>query len=228
MVTVLRAALMGVAWALIVLAAAQAEDIKVGNRYREFAELSKGLGGIVLPLPESEWQVVTLNDSRITSVDYNIPIKTGGFLSLPLDKSKQQIKSFISYWIASTDSMHGGWKEPDVCSSADSYYTYKSKDNRRLTRVQCWSIKLHSVRAAQQLPPLMIGVTYFWSAGAKALHVTYFFNPETAGFAPLDATSWSKKGIGGDPKRAKYIDDLKTWAVGWQPKIDQGFAGKNP
>jgi hypothetical protein len=197
MVIALRAALSSLVALLVLADGAQGEEIKVGSRYRGSAELSKGLGGIVLPLPDGEWQVTTLKDSRATGVDYNIPTKTGGFVSLPIiDKNKQQIKSLISYWVASTDSMHGGWNEPSVCGSADHYYTYRSKDNRRLTRVQCWSIKLESVLAGKYLPPLMIGVTYFWSAGIKALHVTYFFNPETAGFPPLDATSWSKNGIG--------------------------------
>jgi hypothetical protein len=223
-----RATLLSFAAGMLMFTAdiALAEELKVGNHYRGSVELSKGMGGIILPLPDSDWQMVSLKDSRAAGVDYNLPTTNGGCLALPLDKPTQQIKSFISYWAASTDPMHGGWKEPDVCGSAAAYYSYRSKDNRRLTRVQCWTIKLESVTAGKYMPPLMVGVTYFWSAGAKALHVTYHFNPATAGFPPLTAEGWSVAAVAAEPKQAKYLDDLKTWAAAWQPKVDQGFSGK--
>ncbi len=220
----------GVIAALMSVAAlvCQAQELKVGNDYRGHVELSKGLGGIVLPLADGAWRLVDLQDSRVTDVDYNIPVTSGAFVSLDLDKARQQVKSFIGYWVASTDSAYGGWTDSPVCSGAEHYYTYKSDQNRRRTRLQCWSIQLKSVKPSLQVPALLVGVSYFWSAGAKALYVTYFFNPETAGFPPLNAEDWSAAGIAADPKRTKYIEDLKIWGTSWQSRIEQGFTGKVP
>lgn len=220
----------GVAAALLILASAvcRAQELKVGSDYRGHVELSKGLGGIVLPLPDGAWRLVDLKDSRVTDVDYNLPVTSGAFVSLDLDRARQQVKSFIRYSIASTDPLYGGWTDSPVCSGAEHYYTHRSDQNRRRTRLQCWSIKLETVKPSLQVPALLVGVSYFWSAGAKALQATYYFNPETAGFPPLNAQDWSKDGIAAEPKRARYIEDLKTWGMNWQPRIEQGFSGKAP
>lgn len=220
----------GVTASLLILASAvcQAQELKVGGDYRGHVELSKGLGGIVLPLPDGAWRLVDLEDSRVADVDYNIPVTSGAFVSLDLDRARRQVKSFIRYWIASTDSLYGGWIDSPVCSGAEHYYTYKSDQNRRRARLRCWSIKLETVKPSLQVPALLVSVTYFWSAGAKGLQATYYFNPETAGFPPLNADDWSRGGIAADPKRAQYIEDLKSWGASWQPRIEQGFSGKAP
>lgn len=205
---------------------ANAQDMKVGEIYRGSLRLSTGLGGIVLPLPAADWKLLSLDESRKAHVDYNIPLTSGSLVSLDLDRDRKQIKSLIAFWFASTGTMNGGWEIPPLCSDSEQYYTYKHDQNRRRRQVRCWGIKLQSVKASPQVPPFFIGVTYFWSQGAKGFYATYYFNPETEGFPPLNAQEWSKQGITADPKKAQYIDKLKAWGEAWQSNIERGFAGK--
>lgn len=210
------------------MAPARAQDMKVGEIYQGSLRLSTGLGGIVLPLPASDWKLISLDETRKAHVDYNIPMMGGGLVSLDFDQTRRQIKSLIAFSFASTDQVEGGWEIPPLCSDPEQYYTYKHDENRRRRQVRCWGVKLHAMKASAQVPPFFVGVTYFWSQGAKGLYVTYHFNPETDGFPPLNAADWSKQGITGDPKKAQYIEKLQAWGAAWQPNIERGFAGKPP
>lgn len=216
--------------ALLLLAAsvAQAQELKLGTNYQDSVQLSKTMGGIVLPLPAGPWRLTDLKQSRIAGPGYNLPVESGVLVPPTLDAKVKQIKSLITYWQASADSEHAGWTDHPVCNDPASYHIFQSDENRRRKKLRCWAIKLQSVAQSAQVPEFLISVTYFWAEQSKAMHVTYYFNPRTAGFAPVTQQGWNKDRIASDPKKVKYVEDLKVWATGWQAKIEQGFVGKAP
>lgn len=213
---------------LVAAGLAQAQEPKTGTDYHDTVRLSPGLGGIVLPLPAGSWRLTDLRESHVSGVGYNIPVRSGVLVASDLDQKTNQIKSLISYWHTSISSEHAGWEELSVCNDPDQYSVFKSDQNRPRKQIRCWGIKLQPVKASRLVPEFLIGVTYFWSQDTKALHVTYFFNPQAAGFAPVTQQDWSKDRIAADPQKAKYVEGLKAWATAWQLKIEQGFAGKQP
>jgi hypothetical protein len=208
--------------------AVQAQGLKTGTDYRGSVQISRGIGAILLPLPAGAWRLTDLKKTPVAGVGYKVPVESGVLVSLDLDQKTNQVKSLISYWQTPINSEHAGWEELSVCNDTDQYSVFKSDQNQPHQQIRCWGIKLQSVKASRLIPEFLIGVTFFWSQETRALHATYFFNPQADGFAPVTLQDWSKGGVAADPRKAKYVEDLKTWATAWQPKIEQGFAGKQP
>lgn len=243
MTTVLRVSL--VAWtAMLILAAgAQAQELKIGNVYRGAVQLTKDSGGVILPLPDGEWKLVALEPSRNNRGDSpaNLAALNGALVSLDLDKQKR-LKSFITFYIVASDMFYGGWKVPDYCGASDLLHLVRTEARQR-REIRCWGIKGYGMglgpNAAQwlrdnhawiaantsKMPVTVIGVTYIRASGPKLLEARYFFNPEAAGHA---RAGWSKTLVDATPKKAKYIDSLKEFGATWEPRVEQGFAGKMP
>ncbi|MEJ0040678.1 MAG: hypothetical protein WDO68_32440 [Gammaproteobacteria bacterium] len=51
----------------------------------------------------------------------------------------------------------------------------------------------------------------------------YFFEPATAGILSTERSwansEWAKDRVTADPRRTKYLDDLKAWGKSWAPIV---------
>jgi hypothetical protein len=245
MTITLRAICVTLTAALLILAAgvAQAQELKVGNVYRDAVPLTKDSGGVILPLPRGEWQLVALEASRHTRGDDNANLSafSGALVSLDLSKQKR-LKSFVSFYVVASDMFYGGWKVPDYCGAQDLLHLMRIEAHRR-REIRCWGIKSYGMglgpNSAQwlrdthawiaantsKMPASVIGVTYIRASGPKLIEVRYFFNPEAVGQA---RSGWSTTLVGADPKKARYIESLKGFGERWEPRVEQGFEGKRP
>lgn len=234
----------GLLTAILIFAAgiAQAQELKVGNTYRKSVQLTKDSGGVILPLPKGEWQLVALEESRHAESGVNLA-KLNGALVL-LDLSKQgRIKSFVTFNMTASDMFYGGWKVPDFCnSSPDDVLHLEKIEARQGKNIRCWGIKFYAMtkradaqwlrttqdwirQNTKQAPALVVSITYMRAAGPKLLDVRYFFNPVAAG---LPATGWTSAAIAADEKKKKYIERLTSFGTRWEPRVETGFNGKQP
>lgn len=224
---------------------AQAQELKVGETYRGSVQLARGMGGVILPLPQGEWKLVAMGESR--SPTNNVPMVSGRFVSLDLDVKKRP-KAFVGFTVAAADSFSGGWSLPRLCQAKNIHYREPAaaSENRAGKEIRCWGVEAYTLKPSTKAspwvfdfydwvgkntagPPLtVLHVGYARASGPKYLIADYFFNPETAGFARQGSVEWHRDRIISNPKKVTYVEDLKAWGVDWAPKVEQGFAGKQP
>lgn len=131
---------------------------------------------------------------------------------------------------------------PPYCSANDLLHLEKAEARRR-REIRCWGIKSYGMGLppntsqwfrdthdwiatnTARMPASVIGITYVRASGPKLLNVHYFFNPEAVGQA---RTGWTNSLVQSDPKKAKFIESLKGFGTRWEPRVEQGFAGKQP
>jgi hypothetical protein len=234
--------------AILLLAAVhivQAQEPKIGNIYRESVQLARGMGGVILPLPEGEWRLVAMGESR--SQNNNAPMLSGRFISTDLD-AKKRPKAFVGFTVAATDSFSAGWSVPRLCQAKNLHYREPAatNENRAGKEIRCWAVEAYTLKPSTKASPwvfefydwvgkntagvplTVLHVGYARASGPKYLIADYFFNPEAAGFPRQGSVEWHRDRIVSNEKKVKYVDDLKVWGAEWAPKVEQGFAGKAP
>lgn len=223
------------------IALGRAQDLKLGEIYRGTVQLTKESGGIVLPLPNGEWQLVALEPSRHTRDEANLAAWSGAFVSLELSK-QQRLKSFITFYMVASDMFAGGWKVPASCTATNTLHLVRIEARQRRD-IRCWGVKSYGmgvtpnsaqwyrdtndwvVKNTKHVPATLIGVNFTRASGPKLLTAVYLFNPEAAGQA---RSGWTNSLVQADAKKSRYIESLKNFGERWEPRIDRGFAGKPP
>ena len=200
--------------ALVVAPSANAQGgLKLNQTYRDVIQLSFSAGKTQIPLPEGEWELLSLQEDESDQVDriwraYLARIENGILLS-----------KVIFY--VNADAPRWGWVASSFCDKDDHYHVVV-KVNRE-NDVDCWAVR----RGTTWRRPS-------WSDGFKQMYDT---------LEAREVHIPTHMSIAGYNRRNDYNllalyywfgpassivtrDDAKEWAAHWKPKVDAGFLGK--
>ncbi len=200
--------------ALVVAPNANAQGgLKLNQTYRDVIQLSFSAGKTQIPLPEGEWELLSLQEDQSDQVNriwraYLARIENGRLLG----------KVIFS---VNSDAPSYGWAASSFCEKDDHYHVV-IKVNRS-SDVDCWAVRRGRTRRKPS-----------WSDGMKQMYDT---------LEAREVLIPTRMPIAGYNRRSDYNllalyywfdpasgivthDDAKEWAAHWKSKVDAGFLGE--
>lgn len=206
---------------------------------------SFSVAGKSIPLPAGDWTVI---GSQVTK-DGDRGYRTAYMLARVEGNSLHSaVEIYTNLAIKKVGAKNGdgkGWLTVRSCTRDDMHYL-KVFSNTRLGKQDCWWVnhrrmdgpsKLeHWTEARKYLsdnqiraPLDMIAVSYRFANESDYLTVSYFFNPEKAGFSPgsdvywkihtWETSAWHPDKVKGDIKKINYIKVLISWGKQWHENV---------
>lgn len=227
-------------WGMVVALAAASpvladDGVQLGATYRGILQL-KTYGSPQVPLPPGDWKLVALGENRDRIGNTRM---LQGFL---IQVRTGVLAGRVIFDVPDAPS-RGGWTRPAMCDRKNILVNF-SQPEKAFGSYDCLTIEpVSMVRAAtaSQLagqfydyldvnkikrPNTAISTAFNISDGRSYLNVSYLFNPDLEKITPVAGSLWHIDRYKEDPKRAAYVDKIKTWAQNWRPQLADGLKGK--
>jgi len=214
-------------------------DAPLGTTFQTTAKF----GPKQIPLPAGEWSLLARESTRspASATAPAIPILRAYLVQMKGGK--------LDRWIfatGNTEVTSGGWvRRRDVCDRSDVHFA-ASDSNYNSRDTECWMINhvimtrgnnpttiarsFYDQTADKGRPATALVEQYFLVKGSSYLDVTYYSNPENAGFekSSVDwrASPWHRDLAGQDPNKVAYIAKLKTEGESLLPLLKRGLDGR--
>jgi hypothetical protein len=199
-------------------------------------------GGKRVPLPEGNW--IVLSERRSTN---NASARLGTVLLADLrDGIVYKALEVSTNLSLPSFSRFDGYTLEKECERKDTHYIDK-KSNYGGGDQECVQINHHAMTVGSKtsdyfkagyaylldrgvvVPGNTLAVYYRIADRSDFLNARFYFNPEAEGFAAPRRADWSTSDwhplhIKEDPRKVAYLEKIKDWALGWQPKMKAGFS----
>jgi len=229
-------ALWGMVVALAMASPVLADDgVQLGATYRGMVQF-KTYGSPQLPLPPGDWKLVGLDEVRDSTANIRVlngvlaQVRTGTF------------SGAVIFTVPDSTS-RGGWNRPSSCDRKNILANF-SVPERSSGSYDCLTIQpINVVRATTagksiaqlfdylennkfKKPITALSIAYNVTGSGAFLAANYLFNPDMEKVPPAGIAAWHLDRYKDDPKRAAYVEKMKSWAQQWRPQLADGLKGK--
>ncbi len=199
--------------ALVVAPNAIAQDtLKLNQTYRDIIRLHFSAGKTQIPLPEGEWELLSLRENQSSQVNtiwaaYLARIENGILLGKVI-------------FHVNADAPSYGWAASSFCEK--DHYHVVIKVNRE-SDVDCWAVR-HGYTIRQ--PSWSDAMKQMYDTlEAREVHIPTHM-PIAGYIRRNDYNMLSLYYWFGPASSIVTRDDAKEWAAHWKPKVDAGFLGE--
>jgi hypothetical protein len=213
------------------------DGVQLGATYRGVVQL-KTYGSPQVPLPPGDWKLVALGETRDRSGNTRmlqgmlIQVRTG------------VLAGRVIFDVPDSPS-RGGWTRPAICDRKNilanfsapevAFGSYDCSTVEPVTLIRAPTAgqvagQFYDYLDANKIkkPNTAISSTFNISDGRTYLNVSYLFNPDMEKVAPVAAASWHIDRYKDDPKRAAYVEKIRSWTQDLRPKIADALKGRLP
>lgn len=187
---------------------------------------SFALGERRVYLPPGDWRLLASRETTLTFIAD--PLEPGPSLGavyvgeFTAGRLSRGVKA-----VASLYSEPGIQWNDEPCRGDDGLFRL---DRRRSFRNQsCLEIRSRPPALADlsgpRAPAAVLAVTFTRYDTTAQLVVRYEFNPEAFGFPDASTAAWAPGQVRRDPRKAAFIEALKTWATAALPWFEYGYDG---
>lgn len=215
------------------------EDAPIGTSFQSVAKF----GPRQLPLPPGEWTLLSREMARSTgNTAAPIPILRVYLVQMVGGRLERWIHANTNTQVSAT-----GWtRNRNVCDRGDVHVGV-SDSNYNERDTECWIVNHYGLTpgataaayirafydqtADKRRPVTALGEQYFLVKDGSFLDVTYYSNPESAGFektptADWRGNPWHRERAAQDPKKLAYIAKLKAEGESLLPLVKRGMNGR--
>ena len=226
-------------WGMVVALAAASpvladDGVQLGATYRGMVQF-KTYGSPQLPLPPGDWKLVGLTESRSDTT--NIRVLQGALLQV-----RTGVMAGRVIFTVPDSPSRGGWARPANCerknilanfsasatmSGGYDCLTLEAVTMIRSANADKLGAQFYDYLDANKIkkPGTALSVGFNVSDGRTFVAAAYLFNPDMEKVPPAVVTSWHLDRYKDEPKRAAYVEKMKSWAQEWRAKVINGAKG---